>query len=96
MTTSRHPVIAFLYDILLGGLAGLAFGFFAWLSADRLTDGNPPFWPWAMGGIVALIVFVRWARAHRATRHWVHLLWIPVAVFIALIAMVILALRAFN
>ena len=96
MNDSPRPVIGFIYDLILGAASGFALGFFAWLASDRITDTSQPFWPWAVGGVVVLFFVVRWARQNRGTRRWVHLLWIPVLAFVALMTMVILALRAWG
>lgn len=81
-----------LYDLVLGAAAGFSVGFFAWMAADRLgAEGTPVFWPFAAIGMVAGVVVVRWARARGG--RWVHALWLPVILFVLLMAAVVMALR---
>lgn len=95
-TTSR-PVLSFLYDLVLGTAAGFSLGFFAWLMADRIGDSpTPAFWPFAVAGVVGMFLVVRWARSRRGTRRWIHVLWIPVLVFVVLMTMIVVALRNFT
>ncbi|HAX81250.1 MAG TPA: hypothetical protein DCY40_01625 [Actinobacteria bacterium] len=99
MTTPapRHSVLSFVYDLLLGAAAGFSIGWFAWIFADRIgDDGTPAFWPFAVSGVLGGIALVRWARSRRGTARWVHILWIPVLLFVLLMTAIVLALRNFN
>ena len=77
--------------------AGFSLGWFAWIFSDRLGDaGTPKFWPFAVIGVIGGIALVRWARSRKGTRRWVHVLWIPVVLFVLLMTAIVLALRNFN
>jgi len=94
--TPRPGLGRLLYESILGIAAGFSLGWFTWLIADRFTDADLLFWPSAAGGIVFGVTIVRWVSTRRSGRGWVHALWIPVVLFVALMAMVVLALRAMN
>ncbi len=95
--TPRRSALSVLYDLILGAAAGFSIGFFAWIISDRLgDDGTPPFWPFALAGVIGTILLVRWARSRRGGGRWIHILWIVVAVFVTLMTMIILALRNWN
>ncbi len=95
--SSRRPGLGrVLYESILGIAAGFSLGFFAWLVADRVTDSELRFWPWAAAGILFGVIAVRQVSARRRGRGWVHLLWIPVVAFVVLMTMVVLALRAWS
>ena len=86
-----------LYDLLLGAAAGFSLAFFAWIVADRMGgDGSPAFWPFAAVGVLAGVGLLRWVRARRAGGKWIHLLWIPVVLFVVLMTMIVIALRNFQ
>lgn len=94
---SRPGVGARLYEVVLGIAAGFSMGWFAWVVTDRLVDGSsPPLWPFAGGGIAVIYSVIRWARRRRGEGGWVHALWIPVVIFAGLMALIVLALRAFS
>lgn len=97
-TPPRRSPLRFAYDLVLGAAAGFSLGFFAWLIGDRVdnADGTPDFWPFAAAGVVGGIALVRWARSRKGTRRWVHVLWIPVLLFVLLMAAVVVALRNFT
>jgi hypothetical protein len=93
----RRSLLALVYDLILGAAAGFSVGFFAWIASDRIgDDGSPAFWPFAVAGVLGMILLVRWARSRRGGGRWVNVLWIPVLVFVVLISMVVLALRNWN
>lgn len=95
--TPRRSFLTIVYDLILGAAAGFSLGWFAWIFADRLgDDGTPAFWPFAVAGVLGGILLVRWARSHKGTRRWVHVLWIPVLLFVLLMTAIVLALRNFN
>lgn len=98
MTTppACHPLLALVYQLLLGAASGFALGFFAWMAADRFAHTTQPLWPYVGAGIVLMTVAVRAMATRRAGQRWMHLLWIPVLLFAALMAMVIVALRNFT
>ncbi|OFW63370.1 MAG: hypothetical protein A2135_01740 [Actinobacteria bacterium RBG_16_67_15] len=87
----RHPSLRCTYHLVLGITSGFAVGAFVWMisGSDRL------FWPYPVAGIVvmtaATLALARWKGGRL-----VHLLWIPVALFLALMAMVAIALRNFT
>jgi hypothetical protein len=85
-----------LYESVLGIAAGFSLGWFAWLIADRLTDRDLLFWPFAAGGILFGVTIVRFMSARRGGRRLVHLLWIPVVLFVVLMAAIIMALQAWG
>lgn len=86
-----------LYDAVLGAAAGFSLAFFAWIIADRMGgDGNPPFWPFAVVGVFAGVALLRWLRSRRSGGRWIHLLWVPVVLFVVLMTMIVLALRNFQ
>lgn len=92
-----RSILANAYDVVLGAAAGFSLGFFAWLAADRLGgDGSPPFWPFAVAGVIGGVVLVRWARSRRGRGRWVHVLWVPVLLFVVLMAAIVVALRNFT
>ena len=93
---ARHSLLALAYDLILGVAAGFSVGFFAWIASDRLGDGTPAFWPFAAAGVLGMFLLVRWARSRRGGGRWIHLLWIPVVLFLTLMAMVAIALRNFT
>lgn len=94
--TPRPGLGRVLYESILGIAAGFSLGFFAWLVADRVTNTELRFWPWAAAGILFGVIGVRQVSARRNGRGWVHLLWIPVVAFVVLMTMVVLALRAWG
>ncbi len=96
MIEQRHPAASLAYHLVLGVASGVALGFFGWIVADRMTEAAQPAWPYLVGGAVVMTVLVRALVARRGGRRWIHLLWIPVAAFVALMAMVVLALRNFT
>lgn len=55
-----------------------------------------PLWPSAVAAGVGLFVAVRWVRSRHRGQRWGHLLWIPVALLVALMVMVVVALRTWN
>jgi hypothetical protein len=95
-STSRPGLGRLLYESILGLAAGFSIGWFAWLIADRFSDADLAFWPFATTGVVLGVTVVRYLSTRRTGRGWVHLLWIPVALFVALMVAVVLALRAFE
>ena len=95
--TPRRSVLSFVYDLVLGAAAGFAIGWFAWIFSDRLgNDGTPAFWPFAVIGVIGGIALVRWARSRRGQGRWVHILWIPVVLFLLLMGAIVMALRNFE
>ncbi|WKZ83069.1 MAG: hypothetical protein QY307_02120 [Acidimicrobiia bacterium] len=84
------------YDTVLGILAGFALGFFAWMVADRVGSGGLSAWPFTGAGLFLGVILVRAWSGRRRGGKWVHLLWIPVILFAALMTMVIIALRSWN
>jgi hypothetical protein len=42
------------------------------------------------------VTLVRWISTRKSGRGWVHALWIPVVLFVGLMTLIILALRALN
>jgi len=95
-TTARPGLGRLLYETVLGLAAGFSIGWFAWLIGDRLADATPPFWPFAIGGIIFGVTIVRFISTRRSGRGWVHLLWIPVLLFVVLLGAIIMALRAWG
>lgn len=95
-TPPRPGLARVLYESVLGLAAGFSLGFFAWMVADRVTEAAMVFWPWAAGGMVFGVTVVRLISTRRPGRGWVHLMWIPVVLFVVLMTMLILALRAFE
>jgi hypothetical protein len=95
-TTARPGMGRMLYESVLGLAAGFSLGWFAWLIGDRFTDDALPFWPFAVGGIIFGVTIVRFLSSRRSGRRWVHLLWIPVVLFVVLMTAVIMALRAWG
>lgn len=86
-----------IYDLVLGAAAGFSIGWFSWLISDRMGDeATPPFWPFAVVGVIGTILLVRWARARRGGGRWINVLWIPVLLFVVLMTAVVLALRAWG
>lgn len=94
--TSRPGLGRLLYESVLGIAAGFSLGWFTWLIADRFTDPSLALWPFTVVGIVVGVTLVRWISTRKAGRGWVHALWIPVVLFVVLMTMVVLALRAMN
>jgi hypothetical protein len=66
------------------------------LIADRFADTDLVLWPFAVGGMVLGVTLVRWISTRKSGRGWVHALWIPVVLFVGLMTLIILALRALN
>jgi hypothetical protein len=95
-STGRPGIGRLLYESILGLAAGFSVGWFTWLIADRLTDQTLALWPFAVGGIVLGVTVVRYISTRRTGRGSVHLLWIPVVLFVILMSMIVLALRAFE
>jgi len=98
-TPPRRPrsVLSFIYDLVLGAAAGFSVGFFAWLISDRVGDATTPaFWPFAVAGVLGMTLVVRWARGRKGGGRWIHVLWIPVILFLALMAMIAWALSRFS
>jgi cell division protein FtsW (lipid II flippase) len=93
MIEPRTSPASFVYQVFLGVASGVALGFFGWIVADRMTDAAQPAWPYLVAGAILMTVIVRALAARKGSRRWIHLLWIPVAVFALLMAMVIMALR---
>jgi hypothetical protein len=92
-----RSLLSRIYDVVLGGAAGFSIGWFAWIFSDRLgDDGTPLFWPFALAGVIGGIALVSWARSRRGSGRWVHILWIPVLLFILLLGAIVMALRNFN
>lgn len=95
-TAQRPGLGRLLYESVLGVAAGFSLGWFAWLISDRVTDSDLLFWPFAAGGILFGVTIVRFMSTRRGGRRWVHMLWIPVILFVVLMAAVIMALRAWG
>jgi uncharacterized membrane protein len=91
-TTAHHPARAWAYHLILGAASGFAVGCFAWFTVGETN----PLWPYAAAGVVLMIAAVRFLAVRRGTRRRIHLLWIPVVLFLALMAAVVLALRNFT
>ena len=96
VTVQRHPALALVYQLLLGLASGFAVGVFAWMIAGRFIDTGETLWPYTVTGIIVMTVTVRALAARPGGRRWIHLLWIPVVLFVALMTMVIIALRNFE
>lgn len=96
----RHSALRHtFYDILLAVLAGFAVGWFAWVFGGRLigTDTTEtPLWPFAAVGVVGVFALIKWARSRRPEPGWIHLLWIPVVLFVVLMTLIVMALNNFN
>jgi hypothetical protein len=95
-SATRPGLGRLLYESVLGIAAGFSLGWFTWLIADRFTDADLVFWPFAVGGIVLGVTLVRWISTRKSGRGWVHALWIPVVLFVGLMTLIVLALRALN
>ena len=93
----RRSILTTIYDVILGAAAGFSIGWFAWIFSDRLgDDGTPQFWPFALAGVIGGIALVRWARSRKGARRWINVLWIPVLLFVLLMAAIVMALRNMN
>lgn len=84
------------YDVVLALLGGSALGWFGWWFLDGYGSGaRLPLVVWAVVGTVLAYVTIGSLRSRSGSgrSRWVHLLWIPVALFVALMVSVVLALR---
>ena len=97
---SRRPTA---YDAALALLGGSSLGWFAWwfTGAYVVSDGTGgsgiPLWVFEVLGVAAVFFLLMRVRsrsedAQRRSR-WVHLLWIPVILFVLLMIQVVLTLR---
>jgi hypothetical protein len=99
VTETRNPTstpLQAVYQSLLGIASGFSLGWFAWIIADRRIDSIPPFWPFALIGVVLGVILVRLAAATPRGRRLVHLLWIPVVAFVGLMTAIVVALRTWG
>jgi len=96
MIDQRTSPLSLAYQLILGLASGVALGFFGWIAADRMTEAAQPAWPYLVAGALVMTLLVRVLAARKGSRRWMHLLWIPVAIFALLMAMVIVALRNFT
>jgi hypothetical protein len=94
MSVDGRHVLVRLYELVLGVAAGFSLGFFTWVMADRFIQSDRlPLWPFAITGTVAISAIVFWARRSPGKGRWIHLMWVPVGVFVVLMALVVMALR---
>lgn len=91
-----RPPAKRVYDVMLVLFAGPAIGWFAWWFGGSYGGAeSPPLLLFVLAAMVATFLVVRWLRQRSPSGRswWVHLLWIPVVLFVALMAAVIMALR---
>lgn len=84
------------YDGIVSLFGGAALGWFGWWFLDGYgSDSNLPLVVWELAGVVVAFVLARWLRSRSSSgrSRWIHLLWIPVALFVLLMVAVIMALR---
>lgn len=94
-----HPRLRSTYDVVLVLLAGSTLGWFGWWFLGGYGSGSgPALWLWEAAGVALAWFGVRWLRGRRpeGRSRAVHLLWIPVVLFVLLMIAVIMALRNFT